>query len=346
MVLMKNKCKNMVPGKVEWGLLENALKGAVESDPGVVSGPAKGMDGAVIDLGDWLLVTTTDPITLAQGDTARYVVNVNANDIAVFGARPRWFQAVLLLPERTTTPAYPGEILLAIRKELAELGAVLVGGHTEVTAGLDRPIVVGQMMGQVRREALVRPDGARAGDALLLAGGTAIEATALVAKELRGRLLDEGMSKEELDEAAAYLEDPGISVVAPALAAAATGVVNAMHDITEGGVVTAAEELGAGCGKGVVLDASSLPLTTLTKRVLGLAGMDPLGSIGSGGLLITCSEKEVPTVSRAVELTGRVCKQVGNITSEPGERTLLRGGCKQPWPEFLVDEWARVSATL
>jgi len=193
---------------------------------------------------------------------------------------------------------------------------------------------------------LVRPDGARAGDALLLAGGTAIEATALVAKELRGRLLDAGMSKEELDEAAAYLEDPGISVVAPALAAAATGEVTAMHDITEGGVATAVEELGAGCGKGVVLDASSLPFTALTKKVLELARMDPLGSIGSGGLLVTCSEKSVSLVSRAVELTGRVCKRVGKITSNTGERTLLIDGRKHPWPEFLIDEWARVSATL
>src|SRR5215472_15017275 len=92
-------------GKLPGDLLQTILDKHAPRDSRVVVGPRVGEDAAVIDLGDRYLVATADPITFATDDVAWYALQVNANDIAVRGARPRWFLATLLLPEATTTDA-------------------------------------------------------------------------------------------------------------------------------------------------------------------------------------------------------------------------------------------------
>ena len=131
------------------------------------------------------------------------------------------------------------------------LGVELVGGHTEVTIGLDRPIVAGFMLGEVERERLVRPEAARPGDTLILTKGIAIEGTAVIAREARERLLAAGVASSAIERAAEYLRDPGISVVPEAFALGDAVSVRAMHDPTEGGLATALYELAAVCGCGV-----------------------------------------------------------------------------------------------
>src|SRR2546422_648714 len=131
-------------------------------DPRVVVGPRVGEDAAVIDAGDRYLVATTDPITFATDDIGWYALQVNANDIAVRGARPRWFLATLLLPSETTTEASVASLFAELHAACDELDVALVGGHTEITHGLDRPIVVGAMLGEVAKDKLVTTGGARA----------------------------------------------------------------------------------------------------------------------------------------------------------------------------------------
>ena len=109
-------------------------------------------------------------------------------------------------------------------------------GTRKLTQGLDRPILVGQMLGEVAPTRLVRKTRIAIGDLILLTRGVAIEGTAILAREkserLRGRV-----DADLLARAARFLIEPGISVVSAALAAANVGeVVHAMHDPTEGGL--------------------------------------------------------------------------------------------------------------
>ena len=207
-----------------------------------------------------------------------------------------------------------------------------------MTIGLDRPILVGQMMGRTTKEQLILPR-ARLGDALLMAGSVAVEATALLAREIPGRLLAAGLDRADLKAAAAYLKDPGLSVVQAARAAAATGLVSAMHDVTEGGLAQAAHELAEACGVGLELAWDRLPLSDLTVQVCQAAGADPLGSIGSGGLLLTCAEPEADLVARAVRLAGASCRVVGRVVEEGA--WMLKDGQRRSLPFFEVDEAAR-----
>src|SRR5207245_2588431 len=120
--------------------------------------------------------------------------------LAVMGAIPRWFLATLLLPEGITEDGVRA-IFESLRRACRELGISLVGGHTEITGGLDRSIVCGHMLGEVERGALVRSDGARPGDRLLLTKTIPLEATSILARERRAELLARGWPTAALDEA-------------------------------------------------------------------------------------------------------------------------------------------------
>jgi hydrogenase maturation factor len=152
-------------------------------DDRVVVGPRVGEDAAVLDMGDRCLVATTDPITFATDELGWYALHVNANDLAVRGARPRWFLATVLLPEARASAAQVEALFAELGGACQELGVSLIGGHTEVTAGLPRPIVVGAMLGEVARERLVTTAGAREGDVLLLTKGVPLEGAAIIARE-------------------------------------------------------------------------------------------------------------------------------------------------------------------
>ena len=108
--------------------------------------PAVGEDACAIAIGGGALVAATDPITLTAKEIGGHAVVINANDVAVTGVRPRWFQAVVLLPPGTGADAI--EALFAdMHAALARLDVALVGGHTEITAAVTQPIVIGQMLG-------------------------------------------------------------------------------------------------------------------------------------------------------------------------------------------------------
>jgi hydrogenase maturation factor len=179
----------MLPvGKLPADLLARLLdKGSIR-DPEVLLGPGIGIDCTIIDNGETVLVLKSDPITFTIQDIGWYAVQVNANDIATTGAIPRWFLATLLLPESGTTPELVEDIFDQIWTGCQDIGACLVGGHTEITYGLDRPILVGTMIGEVDRGKLVTPRGAQPGDRLLLTKGVPIEATAILSREFGDRL--------------------------------------------------------------------------------------------------------------------------------------------------------------
>ncbi len=318
-------------------LLNRALP---HPDPRVIFGPGLGRDAAVIDFGDRYLVVKTDPITFATEEIGWYVVHINANDIACLGALPRWFIVTLLLPEGDTDQAMVESIFEQVSNAGRELGISVVGGHTEITHGIDRPIAVGAMLGEVIPDALVRSDGARVGDALILTKGIAVEGTAILARELGARLATQ-LDPALLDRAAGFLRDPGLSVVRDARVATTAGKVHAMHDPTEGGVATGIYELTAAAGLGAVIDEGVLPFYTETKAICGTLGLDPLGIIASGSLLMAVASNDAPSITAALRSDGIAATVIGRVCEEPG--VLLRSSSGTvPLRQFARDEIARL----
>jgi hydrogenase maturation factor len=330
----------MQPGKLPHDLLARLIADIPHHDDHVVLGPGIGRDAAVIDNGGpSLLVAKSDPITFASDLIGWYAVHVNANDVACLGAKPAWFLATILLPEGTTEEL-ADSIFGQVRDACESLNIELVGGHTEVTLGIDRPMVSGTLLGEVPRERLVRPDGARPGDALILTKGIAIEGTAVLAREARDRLGALGVDASALTTAADYVYKPGISVVAEAKAACDAVEVHAMHDPTEGGLATALYEMAEASSVGIEVDAGSIEVLPETKVLCEAASLDSLGLLASGSLLIAVAESEHRSALAAIRSIGVVAARIGAFVElEAG--VIMMGNTETDMPRFARDEVAR-----
>ena len=325
------------PGKLDPELMAELLAGNVIRDGRVVIRPAVGEDVCAIRMGERYLVAKTDPITFATDRIGWYVVQVNANDLATAGARPAWFLVTVLLPERGADEHMVRQIWDDLRRATEALGCALCGGHTEVTIGLDRPILVGQMLGEVEPERLVDKSSVRPGDRILLTKGVPVEGTAIIARERR-HLISERFPPEVIERAAGFLEAPGISVVREAMAACDAGGVHAMHDPTEGGVATGLWELARATGLGLRAHKERIPILEPGGAFCAALGLDPLGVISSGTLLICVAPERAQAVRRAVEDCGVACVEIGQLLPASDGIALIEAGRQRPMPTFPQDE--------
>lgn len=295
-----------------------------------------GEDCAAVDFGEWAAVLTTDPVTGAVHHLGRYAVHVACNDLATTGAEPVALLLTLLLREESTS-----EELEAIMKEAgntaASLGVEIVGGHTEVTAGIDHTIALVTALGRVRRDALISTAGARAGDAVIMTKSAGIEGTAILATDLADRLraaLGVGL----VERAQAFVDR--ISVVPEGLIAARAGA-SAMHDVTEGGVLGGAWELAEAGGIGIEIEAEAIPVAAETRAISNVLKLDPLRLISSGAMLIAVSDADpVLAALRAAQIPAAV---VGTMTART--RIVRWEGRAEPLAPPDRDElWRALSA--
>jgi len=328
-------------GKLSPELLESLLSSYRILDPKVIVGPKVGEDAAVIDTGgDSYLVAKTDPITFATDDIGWYLVCISGNDIATMGATPQWLLVTVLLPENKTSESLVKDIFSQIISACAHFNITLCGGHTEITYGLDRPIVVGQMLGQVEKDKLITSSGAKIGDDVLLTKGIAIEAISLIAREREDVLLSRGYSQEYIKRAKQYLKDPGISVLKDATIASNIGGVHAMHDPTEGGLATGLYEI-AKCSKvGMIIWKDQINLFPECKTLCHEFSLDPLGVIASGALIIIADSSQSENIINALIQNDIPCSKIGQVT-EKG--LIIKDGSKEyPLPAFETDEITKI----
>jgi len=339
--MRRGQPKALPVGKLPLEHLRSLLRHPPKHDPRLLIGPQIGEDAAVIDAGDRYLVVATDPVTFATDHIGRYAVHVNANDIAVLGAPPLWFFVVMLLPENRTTPEQVETIMADVRSTCEELSITLGGGHTEITQGLDRPILVGQMLGEVTRTRLVRKTRIAIGDLILLTRGVAIEGTAILGREMTERLRRQ-VDADLLARAARFLIEPGISVVNAALAAANVGeVVHAMHDPTEGGLVTGLFELAMPASLGLRIIREHIPVFPETDTICRVLALDPLKLIASGALLIAVAPDGADSVLKAIEAIGVPVAVIGELRPSSEGITIVTNGNVEPLTPAVRDEIAR-----
>jgi hydrogenase expression/formation protein HypE len=332
---------NLPAGKLPSSLLAALLADLPTSDPQLLLGPSVGEDAAVIDFapdGDTLLVAKSDPITFATDEIGYYAVNVCANDLAVTGARPRFYLPTLLLPVGSADAELARRIFAQIGAACRELGVVVAGGHSEITASVTQPVIAGTMLGEVARTRFVATQGCRPDDLILLAGLVPVEGVSIIAREMRTVLLQRGWDAVEVDAAAAFLYTPGISVLAAAQAALDAAPVSAMHDPTEGGVATGLLELALAAGVGLEVDLDAIPVPKLARRLCVEFGLDPLGVIASGALLVTCAPTHADVVLAAWQSLGLPGVVVGRILEDAAVRVARRKGEVVPFPIFAADE--------
>ncbi len=321
------------PGKIPAHLLAGVLDGFPPLPPEVLLGPAIGEDGAAIAVPAGVLVVATDPITLTGADLGRLSVMVNANDIAVMGVRPRWLLATVLLPPGTTDLAVE-ELFAAIRAALEEVGATLVGGHTEITAAVTQPVVVGEMLGIAEHGQFLTTAGARPGDVIAQVGPVPIEGPAVLVAEASARL---GALDPQTIRAAGYgIVDPGISVVEAALAAAALGAT-ALRPARRG-LAGGLHEIVSAARVGVRVDLHRILWFPPGVAVCHALGADPMATLASGALVATFGARQAASAIDALADGGHAVSIIGTVETGSGVRD--RSGRAIPCPER--DEVARV----
>jgi hydrogenase maturation factor len=321
-------------GKLPPAVLDQLLRWRGAKDGRVLVGPGCGVDAAVVRVGPRGLVLKSDPVTFATAHLGWYVVQVNANDIAVMGARPCWFQPTILLPPGTRAPQVMA-IARDIDRACRALGIAVTGGHTEVTDGVTRAIVAGDMHGLLTGRRPITAAGARPGDVVLLTKAAGIEGTAILSQE-RAHELRRVLPAALLRRAQGFRRLPGLSVVREATVAARHGA-SAMHDPTEGGVRAALHELAHASGVGLRVDLDRVPVRLETVRVCRHFDIDPLGLIGSGALLVAIAARRAAALLRAWRRDGIVGHVIGQI--ERGHGIVARRAARPvPFPWVAQDE--------
>jgi HAD superfamily hydrolase (TIGR01549 family) len=329
-------------GKLPNDLLAGYLASLSRRDPALLTPPAVGEDVAAVSVqGEALLVLKSDPITFASDRLARYALLINANDLATAGARPRWLLATWLFP-----PGSSASEVLACLFELAEmceeLGVTLGGGHTEITDSVTRPVFSGSLVGTAQNDALLGKANLSQGDRLLLTKAVAVEGTSVIAREFRRELLAAGLSSEAIEGAASFLDK--LSILPEASLAADHGGVTAMHDVTEGGLATAVEELSQAGGQRIRVDLDAIPVYEETRRICRVFGLEPLGLIGSGSLLIAVRPERAGSLLVRLDEAGIPATEIGHVMEEGTGVEAVRRGAAAPWPRFATDELARLFA--
>ncbi|ASJ00547.1 AIR synthase family protein [Thermococcus gorgonarius] len=326
----------MLPaGKVPSEILEKLFRTLGSEDERVLVGPGIGIDFAAISFGDKVVVASTDPITGAVEDIGFYAVHVNANDIAVSGARPRWFLVTILLPENSDEEL-PVRIMRDIDREAKKLGISIVGGHTEVTPGLDRPIVVGTMLGEKEGNP-IRPNNAKPGDAIVMTKWAGLEGTSIIARENR-KELEDVFGRDFVERAASLLDY--ISIVPEAIVAAEFGV-NAMHDPTEGGIANGLHEMADSSGLGIRVYPEKIPIRKETMAICKFYDLNPLALLGSGSLLIAVKRDHARALVERLASRGINAAVIGEFLAEK-KRVAVVNGEERPFPRPRSDELWKV----
>ena len=303
-------------GKLDPDTLDQVLERTGAASADLLSGATYGEDAAAIDLGDGeTLVVSSDPISLAADCAGTLGVYVACNDVAASGADPEFLTNVIFLPEEND------ETLAMLTDQLDaaadDLGVTIVGGHTEYVPALDRPLLSLTAFGRTDR--YIPTGGARPGDKLLLTKGAAIEGTGILATDFAADAREAGVDQATLDRAADFFTEISIQPEATHLRAAAT----AMHDPTEGGVVTGCVELAAASGVDLVVDSASIPLRPETEAICAAMGVDPLRIFGSGALLATLPPNAVDAALDSLAEADIDAAVIGEVQERPDDSGAL-----------------------
>lgn len=335
---MKESQDFLPTGKLPHNLLLKLIDRYTIKTPEVIVGSQVGEDAAVIDFGDKYLIAKTDPITFVTAEIGYYTININANDIACMGGIPRWFLATLLLPEGKTTEELVENIFSQLSTACKELNIAFCGGHTEITYDIDRPIAIGQMLGEVAKDKLVKSSDAQVGDDILLTKGIAIEATSIIARE-KGDELTETFSQDLVEQCKNFIYSPGISVLKEAQIAIRYKDIHAMHDPTEGGLAIGLYELANAAEVGIKVEYDLIDILPECKLLCDVYQVDPLGSIASGALLIVCNPSISHQLLEKLEQNGINANKIGKIMPpDYGLKMVSSGGEERELPYFPQDE--------
>lgn len=306
-------------GKVpETVLKRSILKQIKTSRPEVLVGPGVGEDCAVLSLEeDEVFLVSTDPITGATKDIGKLAVHITANDLASSGGEPIGVMITALLPERVREIEIK-TIMADVEETCRELNMAVLGGHTEVTDVVNRPVLTVTGIAKAKKDRLITTSGAKPGQDVIVTKWIGLEGTSILAKERETALLSR-YPKQLIETAKGF--DQYLSVLREAATAVKSGV-SAMHDVTEGGIFGALWEVAESAGVGLRIDLKKLPIRQETVEICEYFNINPYELISSGSMLIVADKGH--DLVMALEAEGIHAAVVGKTTDD-NDRVVING---------------------
>mgnify|MGYP000891819250 FL=1 len=299
-------------GKLDSDILEKIVFGNIRyKSADVIKRAGLGEDCAVMDFGDYDCVVSTDPITATPNEIGKLAVYISCNDIASNGIEPFALTMSVLLPEGTTEEEV--ELIMKQAGEAAmDLEVEIVGGHTEITTAVVRPVIVSTVFGKSLRGESQTCDLMEAGDLICVTKDLALEGTAIVVSDHEDTM-SEVLSEDEIKKAKSFMDM--ISVVKDGVLAGSIGT-HGMHDVTEGGILGAVWEMCMNSKLGARLHENRIPLTDITKKVMKYLDVDPLKMISSGSMVMAISKDKEEDMKAAFKDAGINFSVIGEIVNE------------------------------
>ncbi len=310
------------PGKIPMDVLRTIVfEHLGVQNPRLLLAPGIGEDAAIIKMNGKVIVVTTDPITGSLESVGWLSVHINANDVATCGATPLWYLTTILLPDKADIDhrAVLDQIISQIDTAAKELNITVAGGHTEITPGISRPIVVGIMVGETSIDHYVTSHGAKPGDQIIVTKSVGLEGTSILAEEMES-VLSQHLEKTVVKRAKNFIKQ--ISVVKDSQIAMKVGGINAMHDPTEGGIFLGLHEIADASQLGLHIHEELIPLASETKAICEVFGIDPFQLISSGCLIISASPEKAPTIVKKLENENIAARIIGEFVGDPQLRKI------------------------
>lgn len=296
-------------GKLDSELLEKIVfKNIKFKRPEVLTRPGIGEDCAVVDFGSYECVMSTDPITAAISEIGRLSIHISCNDIASNGIQPLGIMLAVMLPEGTTEEEIE-EMMRQAGEASEELGVEIIGGHTEITPAVAKPVIVSTAIGRGEKWASQHTENMKPGDYIMMTKYAGLEGTGVIACDFEDRLA-EILSQEEIEEAKSLLNQ--VSVVKEGVAAGKIGT-HGMHDVTEGGILGAVWEMCQIAETGAELWIDQIPLKPVTKKVCDYFDIDYLRLISSGCMIIMTAPDKKEEMEAAMKDAGVEISCIGVI---------------------------------
>ncbi|MHB1867470.1 MAG: AIR synthase family protein [Nitrososphaerales archaeon] len=304
--------KTLPEGKLPIRVLKTMLRSLPQGN--MLVSPQVGIDVGVTKARGKYLVSSSDPITGTKASMGWHAVNVSVNDVATCGIMPDELNIVALFPTGTTANAVQ-KVISEISETASGLGITVAGGHTEITPGLKRPIIIVTAIGS--GNSFVTAKDAKQFDSILMTKTAGIEGSSILAKLPKVRKIVGSITSRK---GAALLKQ--LSILKEARIAFKSGRVHAMHDVTEGGILGAVYEMSLASNLGFEIYRDSIPIDNSTRMICAKLSIDPIRLIGSGSLLMACSNNSSRLITSRLESQGIRATTIGRFLPLKMGRTL------------------------
>ena len=304
-------------GKVPENVLKRSIFKQIHTKRAeVLVGAGVGEDCAVMQLApDEVFVLSTDPITGTSKNMGALAVQITANDLASAGAEPVGMLLTALLPPSADEPVIR-QMMQEVESACEKLNVQVMGGHTEITAAVNQPVLSVTGVGKIKKDCLITTGGAKVGDDVVVTKWIGIEGTSIIAKEKEEELLTR-FARPFVEEAKRF--DQYLSVVPEAMEAVKSGVTS-MHDVTEGGIYGALWELAEASGVGLEIDLKTIPVRQETIEICECFRLNPYQLISSGCMLMTSSDGR--KLVRDLEQAGMKAAMIGRCVEGKAKKII------------------------